>query len=78
MGDLAPPTTNCGAEEAHLLADHTESDHTGPVEYRLTGHSQLTKTAAASGSSARIYVPAAWAGKRVTVILLDPPGDPLL
>ncbi len=80
MGGPPPPTTNCGAEEVYPLADeqHTSNDLTAPVEYRLTGYSQMIKTATASGSSARIYVPAAWAGKRVTVILLDPPGDPLL
>lgn len=77
MGDPASPTPTRGAG-GNSLVETTGIDLTGPVEYRLTGYSQLTKTATASGSSARIYVPVAWAGKRVAVILLDPPDDPLL
>jgi len=58
------------------LPEHTDSNPTVPVEYRLTGYSQMIKTATATGTTARIYVPVSWTGKRVAVILLDPPGDP--
>ncbi|WP_343241544.1 DUF2080 family transposase-associated protein [Methanoculleus sp. UBA312] len=37
----------------------------------------MTKTATATGTTARIYVPKSWAGKRVAVILLAPPDDPI-
>lgn len=38
----------------------------------------MIKTATATGTTARIYVPASWTGKRVAMILLDPPDDPIL
>jgi hypothetical protein len=36
----------------------------------------MIKTASATGTTARIYVPKLWTGKRVAMILLDPPDDP--
>ena len=75
MGDPASPTTNRGAG-GYSLVEITSTDLTAPIEYRVAGDSQATKTATATGTTARIYVPKSWAGKRVAVILLDPPDDP--
>lgn len=77
MGDPASPTTTRGAG-GYSLEEITNNDLTAPIEYRVAGYSQMTKTARASGTTARIYVPKLWAGCRVAVILLDPPDDPIL
>lgn len=71
------PTTTRGAG-GYSLEEITNNDLTAPIEYRVAGYSQMTKTARASGTTARIYVPKSWAGCRVAVILLDPPDDPIL
>ena len=57
------------------LVETTGNDLTAPIEYRVAGYSQVTKTARATGTTARIYVPPSWAGKRVALVLLDPPDD---
>ena len=77
MGDPASPTTNRGAG-GYSLVEITSTDLTAPIEYRVAGYSQVSKTATATGTTARIYVPKSWAGKRVAVILLAPPDDPIL
>jgi len=43
-----------------------------PDTYRIQGYEILTKTVTASGTSARIWLPPRWVGKRVKVILIDP------
>jgi hypothetical protein len=78
MGGPASPTTNLRRRRRISLPEqHPENELTAPVEYRVAGYSQMIKTATATGTTARIYVPASWTGKRVALVLLDPP-DPLL
>ena len=38
---------------------------------KLKGYEAVEKVAQAGGNSARVYVPKAWQGKKVKVILLD-------
>lgn len=40
-------------------------------EFKFSGYGVVEKTAANNGHSARIFVPKAWAGKKVVVILLE-------
>jgi hypothetical protein len=47
----------------------------GAKEYPLVpikGYEMLEKTAAKSGNSAYVYLPAKWAGKKVKIIALEP------
>jgi putative transposon-encoded protein len=44
-------------------------------EYRYPGYETVEKIVSNGGNSARVFVPKAWAGKRVRIILLDPIED---
>jgi len=44
----------------------------GPDLYEIEGYEVVEKTARATGTSARVWVPRAWAGKRVKIVRLDP------
>jgi len=41
-------------------------------ELRFNGYAFVEKTAKNGGNSARVFVPKAWAGKRVVAVLLEP------
>jgi len=43
-----------------------------PDLYEIEGYEVIEKTARATGTSARVWVPKNWAGKRVKIIRLDP------
>jgi putative transposon-encoded protein len=45
----------------------------GKKSITVEGYAVLDKTVTREGSSGRVYVPRTWAGKRVSVVLLDPP-----
>lgn len=47
---------------------------TAPKDYfiQIRGYEMIEKTAAKSGNSAYVYLPAKWAGKRVKIISLEP------
>lgn len=42
------------------------------IEMSFRGYEVLEKEVSKSGHSGRVYVPYAWIGKRVKVVLLDP------
>ncbi|MFA7073112.1 MAG: DUF2080 family transposase-associated protein [Methanoculleus sp.] len=46
------------------------------VEMTFSGYEVMEKIVAKSGHSGRVYVPPAWIGKRVKVVLLDSLTDP--
>jgi hypothetical protein len=48
-------------------------------EFRVKGYETLTKTASGgkNRTSATVFVPKPWAGRRVAVILLDDPDAPV-
>lgn len=46
-----------------------------PDIYQIQGYEIMTKTVAASGTSARIWLPPRWIGKRVKVVRIDPIPD---
>ena len=41
-------------------------------QFKFTGYVYIEKPAKNGGNSARVFVPKAWAGKRVAVVLLEP------
>jgi len=41
------------------------------IDMKLKGYEAVEKVAQAGGNSARVYVPKAWQGKKVKVILLE-------
>jgi len=41
----------------------------------IKGYEMVEKTAAKSGNSAYVYLPAKWAGKKVKIIALEPIED---
>ena len=43
-----------------------------PFEITIKGYGIEEKVPVKSGNSSRIYLPAAWAGKRVRVVLVEP------
>jgi len=47
---------------------------TEPKDYfiPIKGYEMIEKTAAKSGNSAYVYLPAKWAGKKVKIISLEP------
>jgi len=45
------------------------------LEIKLRGYEVIEKIVKPSGDSGRIYVPKSWVGKRVKIILLEPPED---
>ena len=42
-----------------------------PIEMKMTGFEVIEKTAEPSGTSARIYVPKKWIGKKVRAVLIE-------
>jgi putative transposon-encoded protein len=40
-------------------------------EFRFSGYGVVEKVAANGGNSARVFVPKAWAGKKVVAVLLE-------
>ncbi|MDV0442358.1 DUF2080 family transposase-associated protein [Methanorbis furvi] len=46
------------------------------AEIKLSGYAMVEKMVkAGTNTSGRVYVPKSWIGRRVTVVLLDEPGD---
>ena len=43
--------------------------------YQIEGYETRTKLAAPAGSSGRVFVPKAWIGKEVIIVLIDPPEE---
>jgi hypothetical protein len=43
------------------------------VEIPIKGYIMVEKIAGKSGNSAYLYLPAKWAGKKVTVVLMESP-----
>ncbi len=43
-----------------------------PDTFEITGYEVIEKVAKASGTSARVWVPKTWVGKRVKIVRLDP------
>jgi putative transposon-encoded protein len=41
-------------------------------EIKLKGYELLNKTVTDSGTSGKVYVPKAWIGKKVQVLLIEP------
>jgi hypothetical protein len=41
-------------------------------EFKFSGYGVVEKVAANGGNSARVFVPKAWAGKKVVAVLLEP------
>jgi hypothetical protein len=46
-----------------------------PFEITLRGYGVEEKIPVKSGNSSRLYLPASWAGRRVRVVLVEPPED---
>lgn len=44
-----------------------------PFDITLKGYGIEEKIPVKSGNSSRIYLPATWAGKKVRVVLVEPP-----
>ncbi len=42
-----------------------------PIQMRMDGYEVVEKVAQAGGNSARIYVPKAWLGKKIRVVLIE-------
>lgn len=43
--------------------------------FEFDGFALIEKTAKNGGDSGRVFVPIAWAGKKVAVVLLEPVGE---
>ena len=68
-------TENYFPEYGHIVAVPRIPTRRGdrePITLTLRGYAVVDKVAQRSGSSARVYVPHDWIGKRVRVVCLDP------
>jgi putative transposon-encoded protein len=45
------------------------------IEIKVTGYQIIEKTVKASGNSGRVYVPIEWVGRKVKVVLIEPPTE---
>lgn len=79
MGQNLPivhgPTEDHFPEYSHIVAvprTPTQRGDREPITLTLRGYAVVDKVARRSGSSARVYVPPDWNGKRVRVVCLDP------
>ena len=45
---------------------------TGKMKIEVEGYEAFEKTVTATGTSAHVYIPPDWIGKKVKIILLDP------
>jgi len=45
---------------------------TEPIEIKVRGYEVIEKVVKPSGDSGRVYVPKAWVGRKVKIILLEP------